>query len=1289
MDSDCQMFLIVNDDRHRLKHGITLLGSTDNDRYSVIRMDEKSVCAKHAAVRCNPTTQELHIMDLCSHSGTTLAVSPSATSAKELTPLEWHAVPNGGRITIGTTIQCRVEIGSLLGGGGARRSTRLGSASFFEDSADFIDCSLEEPSSLKSRSNLQQTGASNTLTVSNAQAGETSLQRDSFVVPATQPVKAAASTSLSSSAKVNESQNGGGAVIGAGPEDDLDDDDLFYIPETQECNEDAPNASQAIDPIGNTIGTGDKEDDFLCFESQDERNTGDGLFNNPYVELASQNLLQNLDESYKMSERKSIAPDRSSDSISFQGKLPEADPKAAAATDETDEDLSKLEWNETKNTTKGTEPRDGSVTPELMFGKPSGEEPRVESVTPDLDFDRVTPQHEPVKLASTSKLSLSKKVEEPPPPQDRTESVTPDLDFEKRKEGDEDEDEAEILPNQEAFNRSECQVDPYELATQVMVPDGGEEKEDDPYLLATQALPQEREPHSTSVYDLATQMEPSSSKVNPSSAFKVPAAPKPKDDDDENEDDIYDLATQQLPQEKVAKARSLRKLNIKLTNWATSRSLDVSLHANKEFELGAFDVATQPLPAGDKDDAYDLATQALPQANRGGLPGDESDEENDTIPLALPEDAYELQTQPLVAKDSRGSLVDEDDPEVTRNFRPAVNSTCRPSMIGRQMEEDKGEDDLNISPSSNKENRSEVNSKGGKKGAASSSSRTAKRLVSTQDDLLGFTEPTETEDLDDEYCLAETMPVATEEKDRSKKPVFKVPENRSAASSTKSSRTGGSGSSSSSALETPSRSKPDTDTCSFEFNTPEHPFLNMAKKETILAVSDMIKSQQPKALDRLARKNKYIFGDSSDEDQDPNEPVFKKQDSKLQVMKYDREEPKAEEPAVAPAAAAERRSARDKKKSKRYSEDGEDDDTSSKASTSSSKSKASTSTRSAPKKQVDESVDYQPSVTVSELKSTTTRSRKRKAAEEPPSAPAEPKPSKSSKSAAVEEPTKTRGRSKRAVVELPPPPPPKVQEPKQEPKQKVETKQEPKPERTTSKRTKQKQPSVSEDDGGESTSEANTSTASAESSSSSGTRKSTRAAKPRLMFTKMSPEPYKRIITRAGGTIVDLPELASILVSDRVYRTYKFLCAMARGIPIVGQPYLEEVQRRRELIDPWDYILADAEMERRFKFDLKKSLRAASEAKIFQDYSMFVTPSTKPPPEELQLIMASAGGRVIKFPAQQPKHADKVFVVSHVDDKQMWPKMREQYPSITIISTEGFMQSVMQHYKHFRNYRLT
>lgn len=104
----------------------------------------------------------------------------------------------------------------------------------------------------------------------------------------------------------------------------------------------------------------------------------------------------------------------------------------------------------------------------------------------------------------------------------------------------------------------------------------------------------------------------------------------------------------------------------------------------------------------------------------------------------------------------------------------------------------------------------------------------------------------------------------------------------------------------------------------------------------------------------------------------------------------------------------------------------------------------------------------------------------------------------------------------------------------------------------------------------------------------------------------------------SGGLIVDIPDLATVLVSDRVYRTCKFLCAIAKGIPIVGQPYLDATNAKQDFVDPWDYILQDLEMERRFKFNLKKSLTLARESKLLQDYSVIVTPSTKPPPDELQ-----------------------------------------------------------------------
>lgn len=45
-----------------------------------------------------------------------------------------------------------------------------------------------------------------------------------------------------------------------------------------------------------------------------------------------------------------------------------------------------------------------------------------------------------------------------------------------------------------------------------------------------------------------------------------------------------------------------------------------------------------------------------------------------------------------------------------------------------------------------------------------------------------------------------------------------------------------------------------------------------------------------------------------------------------------------------------------------------------------------------------------------------------------------------------------------------------------------------------------------------------------------------------------------------GGSVVDLPESCSVLVTDKVRRTYKFLCIMGRGKPIVSPEWLLKCQ---------------------------------------------------------------------------------------------------------------------------------
>ncbi|XP_040154999.1 mediator of DNA damage checkpoint protein 1-like isoform X1 [Anopheles arabiensis] len=199
-----------------------------------------------------------------------------------------------------------------------------------------------------------------------------------------------------------------------------------------------------------------------------------------------------------------------------------------------------------------------------------------------------------------------------------------------------------------------------------------------------------------------------------------------------------------------------------------------------------------------------------------------------------------------------------------------------------------------------------------------------------------------------------------------------------------------------------------------------------------------------------------------------------------------------------------------------------------------------------------------------------------------------------------------------------------------------------------------------------------------------------RSIRPRLIFTRMSPEPYRKCIARAGGKIVDIPELATILVTDRIIRTYKFLCAVAKGIPIVGQSYLDALQRSEanEQINPWDHILSDPDTEKRYKFRLRDTLLKARKHKLFEDYTVFVTASTKPPPSELFLILTCAGAKASKHCNQPSVAGGKAFVISDPADAASWARYRERLPGIEIVSAEGFMLSIMQHSKNFQKHHL-
>jgi len=104
-----------------------------------------------------------------------------------------------------------------------------------------------------------------------------------------------------------------------------------------------------------------------------------------------------------------------------------------------------------------------------------------------------------------------------------------------------------------------------------------------------------------------------------------------------------------------------------------------------------------------------------------------------------------------------------------------------------------------------------------------------------------------------------------------------------------------------------------------------------------------------------------------------------------------------------------------------------------------------------------------------------------------------------------------------------------------------------------------------------------------------------------------------------GGNKVEDPTKCTILVTDKVRRTYKFLCALAKGIPIVSIDWLKDSESTAQFLDWENYVLKDPVAEAKFGFRLRKSLDKAKANRLLNGYTVILTSGVAPPPiEELK-----------------------------------------------------------------------
>lgn len=134
---------------------------------------------------------------------------------------------------------------------------------------------------------------------------------------------------------------------------------------------------------------------------------------------------------------------------------------------------------------------------------------------------------------------------------------------------------------------------------------------------------------------------------------------------------------------------------------------------------------------------------------------------------------------------------------------------------------------------------------------------------------------------------------------------------------------------------------------------------------------------------------------------------------------------------------------------------------------------------------------------------------------------------------------------------------------------------------------------------------------------------------PKVLFTGVVDAHGERAVLALGGSLASSVAEASYLVTDRIRRTVKFLCALGRGIPILSLDWLHQSRRAGRFLPPDDYVVTDPEQEKNFGFSLRDALSRARERRLLEGYEIHVTPGVQPPPAQMGEIINCCGGAVL------------------------------------------------------------
>lgn len=95
--------------------------------------------------------------------------------------------------------------------------------------------------------------------------------------------------------------------------------------------------------------------------------------------------------------------------------------------------------------------------------------------------------------------------------------------------------------------------------------------------------------------------------------------------------------------------------------------------------------------------------------------------------------------------------------------------------------------------------------------------------------------------------------------------------------------------------------------------------------------------------------------------------------------------------------------------------------------------------------------------------------------------------------------------------------------------------------------------------------------------------------------------------------VADNNEKYDYVIAEKICRSPKFLSAIVSGKPIVSLDWIRALTTSSHWLNPLDYLLKDEDGEKQHSFNLTNTLTTAnaSNHKLFEKYSILVTPKAE------------------------------------------------------------------------------